>query len=263
MRCVVFLTLFLKFRNVVGPQYDLSPDGAFHGNRIAVYQAYIGENFTFAEPKAALEKKGFTVVLWHGTLPPVDEFTKTLDTCCQLWVLSGTAVTLSEGHIQTVLKFVETRQCEAKKGLFLWGDNDPYNADANALLKRLPFFKGSVSLLGNYQADQVLTEHPAPASMRSSGHCGFKPHRLTTGLESLYEGITIADVRDPQEICEPIITCSDRKSHVTCLYDKDMQRVIIDGGFTRLYPDRWAKTAGTARFVTNAACYLANPMGSW
>ncbi len=114
----------------------------------------------------------------------------------------------------------------------------------------MTFFKGSVTLVSNYQADRVLTEHPAPAAMRSHGHSRFKPHRLTTGLESLYEGITIADVQDPQQICEPIITCSDQKSHVTCLYDKDMQRVIIDCGFTRLYPDRWAKTAGTSRYVT-------------
>jgi hypothetical protein len=27
------------------------------------YQAYVGEGFTFAESKAALEKKGFVVVL--------------------------------------------------------------------------------------------------------------------------------------------------------------------------------------------------------
>ena len=93
--------------------------------------------------------------------------------------------------------------------------------------------------------------------MRAHGPHGFKPHYITTGLESLYEGITISDIRDPQELCEPIITCSDGRSHVTCLYSKDKYRVLIDGGFTRLLPDRWARTAGTARFVTNAACFLA------
>ena len=105
--------------------------------------------------------------------------------------------------MQAVLKFVETRQCEAKKGLFVWGDNDPYNADANAILQRLPFFKGavaifittfrftltpskgSVSLNGNFMADRILTEHPAPTAMRAQGHSGFKPHHITTGLESL------------------------------------------------------------------------------
>jgi len=255
-----------QFHNVVGVQYDLSPDGAFCGNKIAVYQAYIGENFTFEEPKQALEKKGFEVVLWHGRLPSVEEFTATLGQCCQLWLVSGASVTLTEGHIQAVLKFVETPQCEGesdmKKGLFIWGDNEPYNADANAVLQRLPFFKGSVTLSGNFMADCILTEHPAPTAMRAQGHSGFTPHFITTGLESLYEGITISDVRDPQQLCQPIITCSDGKSHVTCLHTSTTHRVIIDGGYTRLFPDRWARTAGTARFVTNAACFLANPFAA-
>lgn len=252
-----------QFRNVVGAQFDLSPDGAFCGNKIAVYQAYIGDNFTFQEPKEALEKKGFEVVLWHGQLPSVEEFCSTLGQCCQLWLISGAQVTLSEGHIQAVLKFVETPQCEGesdmKKGLFIWGDNDPYTADANAILQRLPFLKGSVSLNGNYMADRILAEHPAPAAMRAAGQSGFKPHFITTGIESLYEGITIADVRDPRQLCQPIITCSDQKSHVTCLHNTSTHRILIDGGFTRLFPDRWARTAGTSRFVTNAACFLANP----
>jgi hypothetical protein len=178
-------------------------------------------------------------------------------------MLSGISLTLSEGYIQEVLKFVESPLCEGesdmKKGLFIWGDNDPATADANAILQRLPFLKGSVSLNGNFHADQVLTEHPAPTAMRAQGHSGFRAHFITTGLESLYEGITIADIRDPQHLCQPIITCSDNTSHVTCLHHSSTHRVLIDGGFTRLFPDRWAKTAGTARFVTNAACFLANP----
>ena len=160
------------------------------------------------------------------------------------------------------MKFVETPLCEGesdtKKGLFIWGDNDPYFADANAILLRLPFFKRSVSLAGNFPAEGILTEHPAPSAMRAQGSSGFKPHFITTGLESLYEGVTISDVRDPQQLCERIITCSDKKSHVTCLHNSSTHRVIIDGGMTRLYPEAWCKTAGTSRFVTNAACYLAN-----
>jgi hypothetical protein len=151
-----------------------------------------------------------------------------------------------------VLQFVE-----ARKGLFLWGDNDPYHADANAIISRLPFFKGTVSLAGNFHGDQIIAEHSDPEHMRAQGPHGFRPHYITTGLESLYEGITISDIRDPQELCDPIITCSDGRSHVTSLYSKDRHRVLIDGGFTRLLPDRWARTAGTARFVTNAACFLA------
>jgi len=241
-----------QFQNVVGSQFDLSPDGAFNGHIIAVYTAYTGGDYTFNESKAALEKKGFTVVLWYGQLPPVDQFRSTLEKCCQLWLISGLDVTLKEPYIQAVLQLVE-----AKKGLFIWGDNDPYYADANAIMSRLPFFKGTVSLAGNYEGHQVLRPHANPQNMRAQGPHGFKPHYITTGLESLFEGSTISDIRDPQQLCDPIITCSDGRSHVTSLYFKDKYRVLIDGGFTRLFSSLWKLTAGTARFVTNAACFLA------
>ena len=43
---------------------------------------------------------------------------------------------------------------------------------------------------------------------------------------------------------------------VTAYYDQDGRRAIFDGGFTRLY-NNW-DTAGTARYVKNAAAWLAN-----
>jgi hypothetical protein len=163
--------------------------------------------------------------------------------------MSGASVTLTEGHIQALVKFAETPQCEGesdkKTGLFIWGDNDPYFADANAILQCLPLLNRSGSLAGNVQADGILTEHPAPApsAMHTQGNSGFKPHFITTGLESLYEGVTISDVRDPEQLC--VITSSNQKSHVTCLHNSSTHRVLIDSGLTRLSPEHWAKTAGT------------------
>lgn len=43
---------------------------------------------------------------------------------------------------------------------------------------------------------------------------------------------------------------------MAAFYDKDAKRAIFDGGFTRLYL-KW-DTAGTARYVKNAAAWLAN-----
>jgi len=43
---------------------------------------------------------------------------------------------------------------------------------------------------------------------------------------------------------------------VTSIYEHDGKRAIVDGGFTRLYI-HW-DTAGTARYVKNAAAWLAN-----
>jgi hypothetical protein len=43
---------------------------------------------------------------------------------------------------------------------------------------------------------------------------------------------------------------------VSAFYDRGGKRAIFDGGFTRLY--RQWDTAGTARYVKNAAAWLAN-----
>jgi len=86
--------------------------------------------------------------------------------------------------VQAVLKFVETRQCEAKKGLFVWGDNDPYNADANAILQRLPFFKGAVDIfITTFHSHSLQRQrksqrqfHGGPHLDRASrAHCNARP----------------------------------------------------------------------------------------
>ena len=252
--------------NIEGAEFDLSPDGAFRGIKIAVYQAFVCGGFMLEEFKQALEKKGFELVLWQGALPSLEEFCNTLDQCSQLWLISSHQVTMSEGYIQAVLEFVETPQLEGQsdmnKGLFIMGDNDPFNADANVILQRLPFFNNSVRLLGNFMGDKILKPHPVPTDMRASGHSGFRPHFITTGIETLDEGDTIADVRDPLRLCEPIVTSSDRRSHVTSLYHSSTHRILINGGFTCLMSDRWVQSAGTSRFITNVACFLANPFAA-
>ena len=43
---------------------------------------------------------------------------------------------------------------------------------------------------------------------------------------------------------------------VAAYYDRDGHRAILDGGFTRLYL-KW-DTAGTGRYVKNAASWLVN-----
>src|SRR5690349_23969288 len=84
---------------------------------------------------------------------------------------------------------------------------------------------------------------------------GIKPnHLLSTGLEHIYEGITIATIQ-PNDTLEPLIYGS-AGNLVAAYYDKGGKRAILDGGFTRLY-NKW-DTAGTARYVKNAASWLVN-----
>ncbi len=80
-------------------------------------------------------------------------------------------------------------------------------------------------------------------------------HLITTGLEYVFEGITISKINDPNQAMKPLIWSTDGNV-VTAIYEQQGQRLIIDGGFTRLYCN-W-KSAGTGRYVKNAAAWLVN-----
>jgi hypothetical protein len=225
--------------NALGTNYDLANDGAFDGKKILVLHLYTGEGFDFKEPQIALESKGFSVVR-HTSVPALSTFIDELKTSCQLWVISNSTQFLSGEYISEIEDFFHSG-----KGLFLWGDNDPYHADANAISRRL--FSAPIS--GYFHGDQVVTE------TKRQGTSGFVQHLITTGLEHLYEGITVSNIDDSRECLHPIMTGSD-SDLITAVYDRDGKRAIIDGGFTRLY-NKWDE-AGTARFVKNAAAWLVN-----
>ena len=76
----------------------------------------------------------------------------------------------------------------------------------------------------------------------------------TCALPIFYEGITIASIH-PVDDLKPLIYGTSRNL-VAMVYEKDGKRAIVDGGFTRLF-HKW-DTAGTARYVKNAAAWLAN-----
>ena len=167
------------------------------------------------------------------SVPPLPEFSKLLHPSCQLWILSGNgSCQLSKKHIKRIVKYV----VHEKKGLFLWGENDPFNVEANAVLAELPMFQGpnKVELQGNFMGDTVLTEST------SAGAPGFKNHLVTTGLQSVYEGITVAAVVGKSSSFRTLIRSSDSKT-VTAIYDRDGCRIAIDGGYTRLYPAMWTR----------------------
>jgi len=82
----------------------------------------------------------------------------------------------------------------------------------------------------------------------------IRNHLLSTGLENVFEGITIATIQPNQQLT-PLIYGS-AGDLVAAFYDRGGERGIFDGGFTRLYLN-W-DTAGTGRYVKNAAAWLTN-----
>lgn len=229
------------YGNASGNQYDLAVDGAFEGQTIVVLHFYTGENFNFELPKAALKEKGFSVYRFVNAAPSPKELEEALSKACQLWVISASDRRLTDEHADIIEKFFYSG-----KGVYIWGDNDPYHADANFLAERLV----GVTMNGGYMGNQNVT-----FKSNKTKHGMQADHLITTGLEYVFEGITIAKINDPKNNMKPLIWSTDGNV-VTSIYENQGQRLIIDGGFTRLYCN-W-KSAGTGRYVKNAAAWLVN-----
>jgi hypothetical protein len=228
-----------SYGNSNGNQHDLAVDGAFDGQTVAVIQLY---DFPFEAARDALKEKGFSVYRWNHAPPSAKELEEKLAKACQLWIISGDRQLLTKDHLAVIKRFFDSG-----KGVYIWGDNEPYYADANAVGQALL----GVTMLGNLFGDQVV------GLEKSNGqqHIGVRrSHLLSTGLEFLYEGITIATVQK-NEVLEPLLYGS-AGNLVSGFYDRDGKRAIFDGGFTRLY-NKW-DTAGTARYVKNSAAWLTN-----
>lgn len=229
-----------KHGNAAGNQHDLAVDGAFEGQTIAVLHFYTQEGFDFSLPKAALADKGFSVYRWMNQPPPIKEFKKQLKKACQLWLISDATRKLSDAHVKEIKRFFESG-----RGVYIWGDNQPYYADANVVAEAL---LGS-GMDGNLMGDKIVE-----VDLKNKDKGLRMGHDITTGLEFLYEGITIATIR-PTDDLEPILYGS-AGNLVTAIYNKNGKRAVLDGGFTRLYIS-W-DDAGTARYVKNAASWLVN-----
>jgi hypothetical protein len=226
--------------NARGNQNDLAVDGAFDGQTIAVLHLYTGEGFDFELPKRALKEKGFGVYRWLNNPPAPADLKKALAKSCQLWIISDASPKLTPEHVKVIKEFFESG-----KGVYIWGDNEPYYADANAVAQAL----FGTRMLGNVPGDQTVNLWTKPAT-----HGILPNHLLTTGLHYLYEGVTIATIQ-PNQVLKPLLY-GHEDNLVAAFYDKDGRRAILDGGFTRLYY-KW-DTAGTGRYVKNAAAWLVN-----
>ena len=227
--------------NASGSQYDLAVDGAFEGQTIVVLHLYTGEGFDFEAPKKALAEKGFSVYRYINVPPSPKELEESLAKACQLWIISTNTQLLNDEHAEVIKKFFYSG-----KGVYLWGDNDPYHADANFIANKLV----GVTMSGYYMGDKNVT------FKSDSTNCGMlKDHLITTGLEYVYEGITISKMNDPEGKLKPLIWSTDGNV-VSAIYEDQGQRLIIDGGSTRLFYS-W-DNAGTGRYVKNAAAWLVN-----
>lgn len=233
-----------KYGNAQGNQFDLAVDGAFEGQTVAVLHFYTGEGFDFSLPKKALAQKGFSVYRWMNTAPSPEELEEKLEKACQLWIISDSTRHLNEEHLAVIKDFYDSG-----RGLYIWGDNQPYYSDANYVAQALL----DTQMKGNLMGDQVVgVQARHTKGDKKSGI--IEDHLLSTGLQNIYEGVTIATIQ-PNQTLTPLIWGSEGNL-VAAFYDNKGKRAILDGGFTRLYI-KW-DSAGTPRYIKNAAAWLVN-----
>eukprot|EP00741_Cyanophora_paradoxa_P003605 tig00000093_g3502.t1 len=264
-----------RFGNAAGSEFDLGADRAFRGLTIAVLHEYTGGEaapmghrfqkrrflrpgdvvpaqdgapFDFSLPAAALRAKGFKVHRWPGPAPPLHEFSRVLDEACQLWIISGSDENgLERAHIDRIQRFFNSG-----RGLFIWGDNKPFIRNANRITQRL----FSCNMTGSEEGGDVVRRAPDYAATQGClpGPAGFVPHAITTGLTELFEGHTVSTIQQNRRLRTLVRGSSGQV--VSAYIEEQGRRAVLDGGFTRLY-NEW-DTAGTARYVVNAAAWLAN-----
>ncbi|MGV1004590.1 MAG: hypothetical protein ACOYEV_07450 [Candidatus Nanopelagicales bacterium] len=223
-----------QYGNAHGSEFDLIEDGSIIEAQTLILN--LCSEVQLIQPKAALKRKGFEVI----ELRECSRLSDALADAAELWVISDREQHLTSSALDAIESFFREG-----RGLYVWGDNDPYFVDANLILQRL--FK--VSMFGDSPGDQVVSLKTA------EGSTGLVPgHLVTTGLVNVYEGITIAEV-PTTEFLHPLIFGSNGKV-VAAYYDHRGCRAIVDGGFTRLY-NKWG-SAGTDRYIVNAAAWLLN-----
>jgi hypothetical protein len=168
---------------------------------------------------------------------------------------------LDDDAISAVEKFIK-----AGKGVCLLADNDPFVVEANELASRLY----GVNVSGDYPGQKIAyvrqRELPEDVIRKFRGAYVVDDHPLLTGVNFVYEGITISNVGRSEQL-EVAMKASDGKP-LLAVSKVPGQRVVIDCGYTRYCHgsnDETSfimKTAGTLRLAQNIAAYLAGKVAA-
>jgi hypothetical protein len=238
--------------NLINNIFDLGADGAFKGFHVLVGKFFGGEGFTKesfdAHAGKALREKGFGCYCTEDE----DDFLEKLPSCHVAWVISSFGIRIkNERFVGAVKSFYESG-----KGLMLWEDNDS-KKDTHTVEVLRSLFSGMV-VEGNDPGQKLM----CAAANCSKPQTFRKMHPVLRGIQKLYEGVTISH---PSPAIPPFpvkVLATSSSNHPNIMYVDEENgregrhgRVIIDCGFTKLFESRW-DSAGTARYVKNAACWL-------
>jgi hypothetical protein len=174
------------------PDFDLGKQGCFKGFHVLIANFYRAAGFDraqFQECLTSLRLLGFTVdeVQSDGSTVLEEKFIKMLDPVKYhvAWIISGQAVDWAKSlgtnwrsewpakETSAWSRFVNavTRFHRSGRGLFIFGENDPFFGHANAVLKPL----ADVILKGDLKGEQKL----GPIEDGDHKNGGFRNHLIT------------------------------------------------------------------------------------
>ncbi|CAF3804860.1 unnamed protein product [Rotaria sp. Silwood1] len=234
--------------NPEGSVYDLGRDGAFNRYAILIGEIYVNVEYNIEciqKPINALKKKGFKVKYVTNRTDFISELQTNKYKIA--WVICSKSS--EDNNIVSSL----TNFHAAGGAIFLLPDNEPFIYPASQFLNQ----KFGITLNGNYSGEKILTFKQN--GQLEAGH--FGQHAIFTGIQNLYEGITIChpvySTSESRAILATVATSTDGNPNIA-VYDPPATstegRLCLDCGFTKLYKN-WDE-AGTARYVVNASCWL-------
>jgi len=249
--------------NPIGTEYDLPRDGTLQECTLVL--CWFSKEGQYGKPVEALRCKGFHVIVHDIQTSTEQQMMVSLLIADVAWLVSGAEVTEAWfGQLLDAMVLFHRRG----GGLMVWGDNAPHIAHANQLLVRI-FPGDGIYLEGNDHGSQIMIAH---SEGTSPGHLS-RNHLIMTGLKELFEGVTISYLPrvGPLKVIatynhglgysgRPYCAAADAEVFQRCRPPNQpgRGRVVIDGGFTKLYDEYWMKTAGTERYVKNASAWLLN-----
>jgi len=142
---------------------------------------------------------------------------------------------------------------QSGRGIYVWGDNQPYYLHANEILPSL----SNIKLFGNTPGQKTL-------SISDNLKTGtiLKNHLITTSVENLFEGITICYPENNNNGKMKVLAIST-DGNPCILFQEGREengiyygRVVVDCAFTKLYCN--FDTAGTERYISNATAWLVD-----
>ncbi|MBI3182485.1 MAG: hypothetical protein HYZ28_10100 [Myxococcales bacterium] len=236
--------------------------GEFRGKRI-LFVNYFTEDYSRNVPPK-LEELGFRV-----DVRVTKDHLPNLDAYDQLWMVSDCygGGRFDESDIRRIAEFVKRG-----KGFYNLMDNVPCIQEGARVAKALH----GLEVKGDYYGDKpVHVVRPGEVKrmveeamkkedmdtllkLRRAGYLNGKlyaeDHELLTGIERIYEGITLCHLSESPEI-EVILRASDNQPLVG-ISRRGRENVIHDCGYTRL-ANRWSEFEPiSARWYQNVAAYL-------